>query len=66
MNKIDSYLEAALKLNASDLHFVSGDPVRVRVHGGLQILMEEKLETEHRLVCIAIHQKTSTTGKTKG
>lgn len=47
MNKIDSYLEAALKLNASDLHLVSGDPVRVRVHGGLQILMEEKLETEH-------------------
>jgi twitching motility protein PilT len=47
VNKIDSYLEAALKQNASDLHFVSGDPVRVRVHGGLQILIEEKLETEH-------------------
>ena len=47
MNKIDSYLQAALKLNASDLHFVSGDPVRARVHGGLQIMMEEKLETEH-------------------
>ena len=47
MNKIDSYLQAALKLSASDLHFVSGDPVRVRVHGGLQIMMEEKLETEH-------------------
>jgi twitching motility protein PilT len=47
VNKIDSYLEAALKKNASDLHFVSGDPVRVRVHGGLQTLMEEKLETEH-------------------
>ena len=54
MNKIDSYLEAALKLNASDLHFVSGDPVRVRVHGGLQILMEEKLETEH--VGEALHE----------
>jgi twitching motility protein PilT len=46
VSKIDSYLEAALKQSASDLHFVSGDPVRVRVHGGLQILMEEKLETE--------------------
>ena len=54
MNKIDSYLEAALKKNASDLHFVSGDPVRVRVHGGLQILMEEKLETEH--VGEALHE----------
>jgi len=46
MNKIDTYLQAALKQNASDLHFVSGDPIRVRVHGGLQTLMEEKLETE--------------------
>jgi len=46
MNKIDTYLQAALKQNASDLHFVSGDPIRVRVHGGLQILVEEKLETE--------------------
>ncbi|MDX2412336.1 MAG: type IV pilus twitching motility protein PilT [Woeseiaceae bacterium] len=54
MNKIDSYLEAALKKNASDLHFVSGDPVRVRVHGGLQTLMEEKLETEH--VGEALHE----------
>ncbi len=46
MNKIDSYLQAALKQSASDLHFVSGDPVRARVHGGLQILMEDKLEAE--------------------
>ncbi len=43
MNKIDEYLQAALKKNASDLHFVSGDPVRVRVHGALQIMIEEKL-----------------------
>jgi twitching motility protein PilT len=46
VNKIDSYLQAALKQSASDLHFVSGGPVRARVHGGLQILMEDKLETE--------------------
>jgi len=43
MNKIDEYLQAALKKNASDLHFVSGDPVRIRVHGGLQTMIEEKL-----------------------
>jgi len=43
MNKIDEYLQAALKKNASDLHFVSGDPVRVRVHGELQTMIEEKL-----------------------
>lgn len=46
MNKIDNYLQQALKQNASDLHFVSGDPVRARVHGHLQILIEEKLTTE--------------------
>jgi twitching motility protein PilT len=33
MSKIDHYLQEALKRNASDLHFVSGDPVRVRIHG---------------------------------
>ena len=43
MNKIDKYLQASLGQNASDLHFVSGDPVRARVHGGLQAIMEERL-----------------------
>jgi len=43
MNKIDEYLQAALKKRASDLHFVSGDPARVRVHGILEVLIEEKL-----------------------
>jgi len=47
MNKIDQYLQEALKKNASDLHFVSGDPARVRIHGNLQILSEEKLATEN-------------------
>ena len=46
MSKIDHYLQEALKRNASDLHFVSGDPVRVRVHGELQIMMDEKLTVE--------------------
>ena len=46
MNKIDEYLKAALKQNASDLHFVSGAPVRSRVHGELGVLMEENLTTE--------------------
>ena len=46
MNKIDKYLQASLGQNASDLHFVSGDPVRARVHGDLQAIMEERLTTE--------------------
>ncbi|MCP5089332.1 MAG: type IV pilus twitching motility protein PilT [Gammaproteobacteria bacterium] len=46
MPKIDTYLEQALKQNASDLHFISGDPVRARVHGILQILLDEQLQTD--------------------
>ena len=46
MSKIDPYLQAALKRNASDLHYVSGDPVRARIHGELQVLMDEKLTSE--------------------
>lgn len=46
MAQIDRYLEAALKQNASDLHFVSGDPVRARVHGNLKVIVEERLETD--------------------
>jgi len=53
MSKIDTYLQEALKRNASDLHFVSGDPVRARIHGELQILMEEKLTVETVQECIA-------------
>ena len=52
MSKIDTYLQEALKRNASDLHFVSGDPVRARIHGELQILMEEKLTVETVQECI--------------
>jgi twitching motility protein PilT len=52
MSKIDHFLQEALKRNASDLHFVSGDPVRVRIHGELQIMMDEKLtvETVHEAI----------------
>ena len=46
MPKIDQYLTAALKQDASDLHFISGDPVRARIHGSLKILVEERLTTE--------------------
>ncbi|MDX1480155.1 MAG: type IV pilus twitching motility protein PilT [Woeseiaceae bacterium] len=46
MASIDQYLTEALKRNASDLHFVSGDPVRARIHGTLQVLMEETVSTD--------------------
>lgn len=46
MSRVDEYLLQALKQNASDLHFISGDPVRVRVHGQLTTLRDEKLTTD--------------------
>ncbi|MDH4126107.1 MAG: type IV pilus twitching motility protein PilT [Gammaproteobacteria bacterium] len=52
MAKIDRYLQEALKQRASDLHFVSGDPVRARVHGDLRILMNEKLTTDFVQECM--------------
>ena len=43
MNKIDEFLKDALSKSSSDLHFISGGPPRVRVHGSLTLLNEEKL-----------------------
>ncbi len=43
MNKIDAFLKDALLKNSSDLHFISGDPPRVRIHGSLALLNDEPL-----------------------
>jgi len=43
LNKIDQFLKDALAKNSSDLHFISGDPPRVRIHGSLTILKDENL-----------------------
>lgn len=52
MSKIDTYLQEALKNRASDLHFISGAPVRARIHGELQVLMDERLTIEHVQECL--------------
>ena len=52
MSNIDSYLQAALDKRASDLHFVSGDPVRARIHGELQVLMDERLTIDGVKKCL--------------
>jgi len=43
LNKIDQYLKDALVKSSSDLHFISGDPPRVRIHGSLTTLSDEIL-----------------------
>jgi len=41
--KIDDYLEEILKRDGSDLHFMAGDPPRVRQYGKLTSLRAERL-----------------------
>ncbi len=44
--KIDEYLKEVLSRNGSDLHFIAGDPPRVRLYGELHNLRPETLKPE--------------------
>ena len=46
MPAIDSYLTQVLERNGSDLHFLAGDPARVRQYGELKALGPEPLSAE--------------------
>jgi twitching motility protein PilT len=46
MAAIDSYLKQVLEREGSDLHFLAGDPPRVRQYGELKALSNEKLQSE--------------------
>ena len=52
MNKIDRFLKDALVKDSSDLHFISGDPPRVRVHGSLSTLSNEALTIDFVKECM--------------
>ena len=52
MNKIDEYLKNALVKESSDLHFISGDPPRVRVHGSLKTLNNAPLTIDFVKDCM--------------
>ncbi len=41
--RIDEYLKEVLPKSGSDLHFIAGDPPRIRVYGELQTLRDEPL-----------------------
>lgn len=43
-NRIDSYLQETLIQGGSDLHFIAGEPPRIRLHGELCSLSPELLE----------------------
>jgi len=44
--RIDEYLREVLSRNGSDLHFVAGDPPRIRLFGDLHTLREQKLSQD--------------------
>jgi twitching motility protein PilT len=44
--RIDEYLSEVVQKKGSDLHFIAGDPPRVRLYGELQPLRPEKLTAE--------------------
>ena len=46
MPAIDSYLQQVLERNGSDLHFIAGDPARVRQYGELKALGSEPLKAD--------------------
>jgi twitching motility protein PilT len=46
MAAIDSYLTQVLEKNGSDLHFLAGDPARIRQYGELKALSSEPLGAE--------------------
>ena len=46
-NRIDEYLREVLEKNGSDLHFVAGDPPRIRLYGELQPLRNEPMDREY-------------------
>ena len=46
MPVIDEYLKEVLEKKGSDLHFLAGDPPRIRLYGDLQPLRPERLEKD--------------------
>src|SRR5579863_2247227 len=46
MAQIDQFLEEILRRRGSDLHFIAGDPPRIRLHGELSPLRQEALAPE--------------------
>ena len=47
MPRIDDYLNKVLELKGSDLHFIAGDPPRVRKYGDLTPLQDQKLSADY-------------------
>ncbi|MBV9697193.1 MAG: Flp pilus assembly complex ATPase component TadA, partial [Gammaproteobacteria bacterium] len=47
MAEIDAFLVEVLERKGSDLHFIAGDPPRIRLYGDLSALRPDKLAAEY-------------------
>ncbi|MBV9619864.1 MAG: Flp pilus assembly complex ATPase component TadA, partial [Gammaproteobacteria bacterium] len=47
MAEIDAYLTEVLEKKGSDLHFIAGDPPRIRLYGDISPLRPDKLAAEY-------------------
>ena len=47
MAEIDSFLSEILDKRGSDLHFIAGDPPRIRLYGDLSHLRPDRLTAEY-------------------
>ncbi len=46
MNRVNSFLELAIQQGGSDLHLISGEPPRIRIHGALHAIRFRALSVE--------------------
>jgi len=46
LNRINSFLELAIQQRGSDLHLISGEPPRIRIHGALHAVRFRSLSVE--------------------
>jgi twitching motility protein PilT len=46
MPQIDAYLNEVMEKRGSDLHFIAGDPPRIRLYGDISALRQERLAPE--------------------
>lgn len=52
MARVDEYLKGVLDMNGSDLHFLAGDPARVRQYGELKNLRPDVLKADFVRECL--------------
>ena len=53
MSRIDTFLELVVKQDGSDLHMVSGNPPRIRMHGDLVAVKYRELSAAETMSLVS-------------